>query len=87
MDEKTSGASFTFGCSWSPYFSTCKFARSRDPSSVRKFKLKKEDEENELSSHLGHMSTLLKPLFRSTVPDAFVNMTATEELAGVQDWL
>lgn len=63
------------------YFNMCKFARSRDARSVRKFKLKAECEEEELSSHLNHMSTLLSPLFRATVPHAYDNMTAMEDLA------
>ena len=34
-----------------------------------------------MSSHLNHLSTHLSPLFRSTVPHAFTNMTAMSAVA------
>ena len=82
MNENSGGASFTFGCSWSMYFNLCKYARSKIDSqgNIRKFKLLKEDEESTLESHLQYLATVLSPVYERTVPHAFDNMRAVDNI-------
>ena len=78
-DDKVAGASYTFGCSWSMYFNSCKFAKSMN-TSVRKFRLDEEGEEEELEDQSHLLATAISPLFKRLAPQTFGNMTAYESL-------
>ncbi len=67
------GASFSFGCSWSSYMDGCKFACSHP---ARKFKLKTKTKEQELGNELQHIATQLAPLYKRVAPDAYRNMVS-----------
>ena len=77
-DDKSSGASYTFGCSWSMYFNSCKFAKSS--GTVRKFRLDDEAEEEELEDQSHLLATAISPIFKRLAPQTFGNMTAYESL-------
>ena len=92
LNQERNGASFTFGCSWSMYFKGCKFARTNDPSAVRKFRvddsktkacadINREEMEAELEEVLGNMATGLTGIFGQVAPDCKANMTACSEQA------
>ncbi len=52
-DESYSGASFSFGCSWSHFVSMCKFARTPPGQNIRKFKLDNDEKvRNDLALQL-----------------------------------
>ena len=84
MDEY-SGASFTFGCSWSMYFDGCKYGKGGNfPENIRKFRLNKEskpEDEQGLELTLNNLATLVSPLFARIAPDAYANMTKYEKEA------
>ena len=77
-DDKSSGASYTFGCSWSMYFNSCKFAKSS--GTVRKFRLDDEAQEEELEDQSHLLATAIAPIFKRLAPQSFGNMTAYESL-------
>lgn len=78
MDPESSGASFSFGCSWSMYYNGCKYARSK---TVRKFRLSVKSEEAEIEEHMNILATMLSPLYKTIAPKAFENQCKYENEA------
>nr|CAI5846315.1 unnamed protein product [Callosobruchus analis] len=78
IDENTSGASFSFGCSWSMYYNGCKFTRSKE---VRKFRLTEKSEEAVVEDKLQKLADLISPLYKSLAPKSFQNQIHFEEIA------
>ncbi len=76
------GASYSFGCSWSYYLGTCKFAVS-SKGKVAKYRLDKgsEDREEEVEETVEDLATTLGPLYKKMVPDAYKNQVAFESIA------
>lgn len=75
LDPETSGASFSFGCSWSMYYNGCKYARSK---TVRKFRLSVKSEESEIEEHMNVLATMLSPLYKTVAPKAYDNQCKYE---------
>ena len=73
-----SGASYTFGCSWTMYHNICKFCRS---SEVHKFKLKQEAAEEGLAVTCTDLTNIVGPIYRKLAPDSHANMCLFEEVA------
>uniref|UniRef100_A0A1A9UGC8 Methylcytosine dioxygenase TET n=1 Tax=Glossina austeni TaxID=7395 RepID=A0A1A9UGC8_GLOAU len=78
LDPETSGASYSFGCSWSMYYNGCKYARSK---TVRKFRLSVKSEEPAIEEHMNVLATVLAPLFKQICPRSYVNQTRYEKEA------
>jgi len=73
-----SGASYTFGCSWTMYHNICKFCRSFD---VHKFKLKDESAEGGLEEVGIALANHVGAAYRTMAPDSHANMCLFEEVA------
>lgn len=78
LDPESSGASFSFGCSWSMYYNGCKYARSK---TVRKFRLSVKSEESEIEEHMNVLATMLSPLYKTLAPKAYENQCKYENEA------
>nr|CAD7197346.1 unnamed protein product [Timema douglasi] len=78
LDPNTCGASFTFGCSWSMYYNSCKYVRSK---TVRKFRLSVISEEEEIEDRLQDLATMLTPLYKTLAPQSFKYQTQFEHEA------
>ncbi|XP_037932877.1 DNA N6-methyl adenine demethylase-like, partial [Teleopsis dalmanni] len=78
LDPETSGASYSFGCSWSMYYNGCKYARSK---TVRKFRLSVKSEESAIEDHMNLLATVLAPLFKQVCPRSYDNQTKYEKEA------
>lgn len=78
LDPESSGASFSFGCSWSMYYNGCKYARSK---TVRKFRLSVKSEESEIEEHMNVLATMLSPLYKTLAPKAYDNQCKYENEA------
>lgn len=75
LDPETSGASYSFGCSWSMYYNGCKYARSK---TVRKFRLSVKNEEAEIEDKMNVLATMLSPLYAAVSPKAYDNQVKYE---------
>lgn len=75
LDPESSGASYSFGCSWSMYYNGCKYARSK---TVRKFRLSVKSEEPAIEEHMNLIATVLAPLFKQVCPRSYDNQTRYE---------
>jgi len=73
-----SGASYTFGCSWTMYHNICKFCRSFD---VHKFKLKEESAEEGLEDICMEMTNAVGDIYCNLAPASHANMCLFEEVA------
>ena len=73
-----SGASYTFGCSWTMYHNICKFCRSAD---AHKFKLSDFNEESDLENICTQLVDALTPIYSRLAPDSHNNMCLFEEVA------
>ncbi|XP_059216920.1 methylcytosine dioxygenase TET isoform X2 [Stomoxys calcitrans] len=78
LDPETSGASYSFGCSWSMYYNGCKYARSK---TVRKFRLSVKSEEPAIEEHMNILATILAPIFKQLCPRSYDNQTRYEKEA------
>lgn len=78
LDPESSGASFSFGFSWSMYYNGCKYARSK---TVRKFRLSVKSEESEIEEHMNVLATMLSPLYKTIAPKAYDNQCKYENEA------
>ncbi|XP_044268777.1 DNA N6-methyl adenine demethylase isoform X2 [Tribolium madens] len=77
LNPDTSGASFSFGCSWSMYYNGCKYTRSKF---VRKFRLNVQPEERIVEEKLQILATYLSPIYRRLAPMSFRNQCFYEDV-------
>ena len=73
-----SGASYTFGCSWTMYHNICKFCRSFD---VHKFKLKEDSAEEGLEDICLDLTNIVGDIYHQLAPASHANMCLFEEVA------
>uniref|UniRef100_A0A915JRU8 Methylcytosine dioxygenase TET n=1 Tax=Romanomermis culicivorax TaxID=13658 RepID=A0A915JRU8_ROMCU len=78
IDPSISGASFSFGCSWSMYYDSCKFTRSVH---AKKFKLKNMEDDELLADKCHTLADNVALVYKRVVPAAYRNQTFTGERA------
>ena len=78
LNRDFTGASYTFGCSWSMYHNTCKFCRSSEP---HKFRLKEDSAEEGLEDICLEMTNTVGDIYRNLAPASHANMCLFEEVA------
>ncbi|XP_046863763.1 DNA N6-methyl adenine demethylase-like isoform X2 [Xenia sp. Carnegie-2017] len=74
-DPTISGASFSFGCSWSRFLNRCKFAKSKSP---RKFKLKTQEKEDSIDILLQNLASQVSETYKTAAPLAFENQSRND---------
>ena len=78
LNDEWSGASYTFGCSWSMYFDGCKYGKGGLNTNINKFRLSTtadRKEESEVAEAMHRLADDITPLYAKVAPQSYANMT------------